>query len=76
MAYFSYFSACGMTFVLIIAGILVPMVPGMLSATTAHPMAANFHYLGVISFDFIIIVKMELCKLNFGLPFLVVPTLT
>ena len=37
---FSYFSACGMTFVLIIAGTFVPMVAGMLSATTAHPVAA------------------------------------
>jgi hypothetical protein len=72
---FSYFSACGMTFALIIAGTLVPIVPGMLSAT-AHPMAAKFRDLSVMSFKFVIIVKMELWKLNFGIPFLVVPTLT
>jgi len=38
LAWSPYFSACGMTFVLLIVGALVP---GILSAMVAHPMAAN-----------------------------------
>lgn len=53
---FPYFSGCGMTFVLIIAGTLVP---GMPSATIAHPMAAKFMTC-VLLYSFIIMVKMEL----------------
>lgn len=66
---FPYFSGCGMTFVLIIAGTLVP---GMPSATIAHPMAAKFHGL-CVSIQFYYNGKDGTIEVKLGLTVLVCP---